>query len=201
MFDWIVSVLESAELWGVAFLMLIENLIPPIPSEVIMPIAGFVASRGDNSLIAVVAAGTFGSLLGTTAWYFMGRQIGQQRLESFARRHGRWLTMTPDDIEKATAWFVRYGPWALVLGRLVPGVRTFISVPAGVAGLSLPKFLFYSTIGTALWTALLAIAGYWLGQDYMRVSQFVEPASNIIMAGAALIYLYRLLTFRPTRMS
>ncbi len=196
MFDWIINALEKAGAAGVMLLMLLENLLPPIPSEVIMPLAGFVASRGEESLTLVIIAGSIGSLLGTTAWYVLGRKLGHVRLIAFASRHGRWITMTPKDIVAATAWFERYGTWALVLGRLVPGVRTFISVPAGIARMPLSTFLLYSALGTVLWTATLAVAGYWLGQDYKAVAGFIEPISNVVIIVVAAIYLYRVATFK-----
>lgn len=199
MFEWIVGAIEKGGSFGVFLLMLAENVFPPIPSELVMPLAGYVASRGDIGVVAVVIAGTLGSLAGTTAWYVAGRVLGPVYLRRFAAKHGRWLTMTPGDIDRAAAWFDRYGTWAVLVGRLVPGVRTLISLPAGVAGMPIGKFLAYSAAGTALWTAFLAVAGYVLGQNYTRIGSFVEPVSNAVLILAVGVYVYRVSTFGRKR--
>ncbi|ABE39370.1 DedA family protein [Rhodopseudomonas palustris BisB5] len=199
MFDWIVSGIEKAGAIGVFLLMLAENIFPPIPSEVVMPLAGYVASRGDLDIYAVVFAGTLGSLIGTTVWYYAGRTLGSERLRIFAIRHGRWLTMTPEEIDRAAVWFDRYGTWAVLLGRLIPGVRTLISLPAGITGMPILRFISYSAVGTALWTAALAVAGYGMGQNYARIGRFVEPVSNWLLILAAAVYAYRVVTFGHKR--
>jgi membrane protein DedA with SNARE-associated domain len=196
MFDWITGFVERSGYFGIALLMLAENVFPPIPSELIMPLAGFAAARGDLNLALAVLAGAIGSLLGATLWYYVGRWVGCERLKRFAARHGRWLTLAPEEIDHAQDWFRRHGGKAVLLGRLIPAVRTLISVPAGVAGMPLPAFLAYSALGTALWTALLAAAGYLLEGQYERVSAWVNPASNLVFGAIALWYLYRVATWR-----
>src|SRR3546814_4878679 len=111
--------------------MLAENVFPPIPSEVILPLAGYTAAQGRGSLWVVAIAGTLGSAAGAVLWYYVGRWIGIERLKRFASRHGRWLTLTPGEVNHVDRWFDRYGRWAVLFGRMVPGVRTLISVPAG----------------------------------------------------------------------
>jgi len=203
-FDWITRMVEATGHVGVFLLMLAENVFPPIPSELVMPLAGFVAARGDLSLVGVVLAGTAGSLLGTTLWYWLGRRLGAAGLKRFATRHGRWLTLTPDEIDQACGWFNRHCGAAVLFGRLAPTVRTLISVPAGFVGMPLPRFLAYSAIGSAGWTAALAGAGYLLEDGYTAVSAYVNPVSNAVFGGIALWYVYRVATFRrrtarPTR--
>lgn len=197
MFNWIVDILARAGYVGVALLMLAENLFPPIPSELIMPLAGFVAARGDLSLAGVIAAGTIGSVLGALPWYWLGRRYGPDRLRALAGRHGRWLTVSPNDVDRARAWFDRRGRIGVLVGRLVPAVRTLISVPAGLAAMPLVPFLIYSTVGTLLWTSLLAAAGYWLQDRYEDVSAYLDPVSKGVVGLIVLIYLYRLVTWRP----
>src|SRR3546814_11839003 len=124
-----------------------------------MPLAGFAAARGDLNIILVVASGAAGSLLGAVFWYAVGCWLGSERLKRWAGRHGRWLTLAPDDIDKACAWFDRHSAKAVFFGRLVPAVRTLISVPAGIAGLGRRRFLLYSTLGPVLWTGVLAATG------------------------------------------
>lgn len=196
MFDWIVGLLKETGYFGIAFLMFAENVFPPIPSELIMPFAGFTAASHEINLYVAILAGSVGSLLGAILWYYIGVFIGADRLKRFAMRHGRWLTLTPGDIDEACKWFNRHCGKAVFFGRLVPAVRTFISVPAGIAGMPLGKFLVYTTAGTVLWTALLAVAGYLLESQYEKVSEWLNPVSNLVIGILVLVYLYRVATFR-----
>lgn len=200
MFDWITRIVETIGAFGVAALMFIENLFPPIPSELIMPLAGFSASQSQGApwlvLIAMIAAGSLGSLAGAVLWYWIGQRIGVERLKSFSRNYGRWLTLTPGDIDKADVWFDRYGPMAVFAGRLIPTVRTFISVPAGMSGMAPGKFLIYSAAGTVIWTALLGMAGWFLGSRYDQVSTWLNPVSSAVLVLILGWYLYRVATFR-----
>jgi membrane protein DedA with SNARE-associated domain len=196
MFDWITGFVVRSGYVGVFLLMLAENVVPPIPSELIMPLAGFTAARGQLSLIPVILAGTAGSLLGAVLWYIVGKRLGLERLKHLAARHGRWLTLSPDDVDRADDWFRRHGARAVFFGRLIPTVRTLISVPAGIAGMPLRSFLAWSTLGTGLWTALLAGAGYLLQSQYQRVSDYLNPVSTVIVVLIIGWYLYRVVTFR-----
>ncbi len=197
MFEWIADVLTRSGYLGVALLMLAENLFPPIPSELIMPLAGFVAARGELSLPGVVAAGTLGSILGALPWYWAGRAFGPARLKRLATRHGRWLTVSPGNIDRARAWFERHGRIGVLLARLVPAVRTLISLPAGLAHMPIWPFLAYSALGTFAWTGLLATAGYLLEHRYGQVASYLDPVSKVVLGLAVLAYLYRLATFNP----
>jgi membrane protein DedA with SNARE-associated domain len=198
MFDWIVGWVEQGGYLAIALLMLLENLFPPIPSELIMPLAGFSAAGGKFSLIGVVVAGTTGSVAGALFWFWVGRAIGPDRLKEFARRHGRLLTLHPDGIDRARRFFDRHQAAALFFGRLIPTVRTLISVPAGVDRLPITSFLIWTVLGTALWTAFLAGAGYLLQGQYHRVAEWVNPVSNVIFGALVLWYAYRVIRFRPT---
>jgi len=195
-FDWITRTVEATGHAGIFLLMLVETVFPPIPSELVMPLAGFVAARGGLTLVGVVLAGTAGSLLGTTLWYWLGSRLGADGLKRFAGRHGRWLTLTPDEIDQACGWFKRHCGAAVLFGRMAPTVRTLISVPAGIVGMPMPRFLLYSAIGSAVWTAALAGAGYLLEDGYTAVSGYVNPVSNAVFGAIALWYLYRVVTFR-----
>ncbi|KAA2234954.1 DedA family protein [Salinarimonas soli] len=197
MFEWITGLVESSGYIGIALLMLLENVFPPIPSELIMPLAGFTAARGQLGLVGVIVAGGIGSLAGGLLWYGIGRWLGLERLKRLAARHGRWLTLSPSDLDDAQAFFTRHGGKAVLFGRLVPGVRTLISVPAGIVAMPLPAFLLWSGLGTFVWTALLAGAGYLLQSQYETVSAWLGPVSNVIVGAIVLYYLYRVVTFRP----
>jgi len=190
------ELVESGGYLAIAALMFAENVFPPIPSELIMPLAGFAAARGDLNLFLAIAAGAAGSLAGAFFWYGVGHWLGSERLKHWAQRHGRWLTLTPRDVDTSCRWFNRHSGKAVFIGRLVPAVRTLISVPAGIAGMSLGRFTLYSTLGTLLWTAFLATLGYLLGDQYRQVSHWVNPVSNVVIAVLVLGYLYRVATFR-----
>ncbi|MCB8836532.1 DedA family protein [Aurantimonas sp. VKM B-3413] len=189
------TMMETLGAFGIALLMFLENIFPPIPSELIMPLAGYQAASGQMSLWLVILSGTIGSLLGVVPWYYAGSILGRRRLERLAERHGRWLTLSPEDVGRADDWFRRHGALAVLFGRLVPTVRTLISVPAGVAHMPLATFLVYSAIGSAVWTSFLAGVGYLLGQQYDLVADYVGPVSNAVFIIIAIIYVYRVATF------
>lgn len=191
MFDWITALIDQLGLPGVALMMFLENVFPPIPSELIMPLAGFNAAQGRMGLVGVILAGTLGSLAGAVLWYLLGRAVGTARLRRLAARHGRWLTVTPGELDRADAWFDRHGGVAVFLGRLVPTVRTLISIPAGLSGMPLGRFLAWSGLGTLIWTTLLALAGYLLEDTYHRVEGWVNPVSTVVVLGIVGLYLWR----------
>ena len=193
MFDWLTDVIADGGYLGITLLMLAENLFPPIPSELIMPLAGFVAAKGELHLGLVVLAGVLGSMLGALPWYYARRLVGEVRMRTFADRHGRWLTLDEKEIGNAINWFEKHGRIAVLLARLVPTVRTLISLPAGIARMPLVPFLIYSAIGTALWTGLLAASGFWLQENYTLVADSIDHISKVIIGLIVLIYVWRLL--------
>ncbi|HEV7253051.1 MAG TPA: DedA family protein [Mesorhizobium sp.] len=197
MFDWLTGIVETTGYVGIALLMLAENVFPPIPSELIMPLAGFTAAQGELNIVLVLLSGTLGSMAGAVLWYWIGLRFGLPRLKRLAARHGRWLTLSPEDVDKASDWFERYGALAVLIGRLAPVVRTLISVPAGMAKMPLPKFLIFSTIGTIVWNAILLGAGFMLRENYELVADYVDPLSTSVIVGVVGLYLYRVVTWRP----
>ncbi|MDF3856219.1 DedA family protein [Paracoccus sp. P2] len=197
MFDWVVSTIESWGYLGVLMLMVAENVFPPIPSEVIMPLAGFLAGSGRMSLTLTILVGTIGSVLGTLMWYYIGLWFGEERLKRFAARHGRLLTLSPADIDAAHDWFQRHGAMAVFFGRMIPAIRTLISVPAGLARMPMWKFLLYTVIGSALWTGVLTFAGLMLHENYALVADWVDPLSKLVVVAVVAIYLYRVVTWKP----
>jgi len=201
MLDWITNTIANLGHLGIALLMFAENLFPPIPSELIMPLAGFTASSGQLSLPLVILAGLLGTLVGALPWYYGGRYFGTEKLQRWAATYGRYLGIRPADIEKADRWFDTHGHWVVLFGRLIPGVRTLISAPAGSCGMPLGPFLFYSAIGSTLWCALLAGAGYVLGENYRQVETWIAPLSKIalgllVVGGIAFILYQRRLRKR-----
>jgi membrane protein DedA with SNARE-associated domain len=182
------GIVTSAGYFGILLLMFIENVFPPIPSEIIMPLAGYMATHGELSLLGIILAGTIGSVLGALPLYYVGRTIGGERLKKFADKRGRWLTVSREDIEQAERWFDRYGNAAILFCRLIPGVRSLISIPAGIAGMKMVPFIFYTAVGTAVWTALLAYSGYFLGSNFAKISDYLDPVSWIVLGIIVVIY-------------
>ena len=145
-----------------------------------MPLAGFTASKGDMQLAPAIAAGTIGTILGALPWYYAGKLLSEERLRNLADKYGKWITVSGVDIDKANRWFNRHGIKAVFLCRLVPGVRTLISLPAGINNMPLIPFLLYSTGGTILWVSFLTFAGYALGENYALVDDYLAPVSKIV---------------------
>ena len=196
MFDWITDTIGGMGYPGIVLLMFLENVFPPIPSELVMPAAGFAAARGELSFTGVLFAGTFGSLLGALPWYYAGRFLGNDRLQRLVSRQGRWLAISSSEIAATLRWFERHGGKIVFAGRLVPTVRTLISVPAGVASMQLPAFLICSAAGTLLWTGTLAWAGFMLGDQYEKIGSYLGPVSTIVVMLIVLTYIYRVMTFK-----
>lgn len=196
MTDWITRLIEQMGYLGIALLMFLENLFPPLPSEVIMPMAGFTAAGGELSIMGVLAAGTAGTLAGALFWYGVAKRLGEERLKSWADRHGRWITLSRDDLDRIDRWFDKHNRWAVPLGHLVPGIRTLISIPAGIFGMGLARFVALTLLGAGVWTSALGLAGYALGSRYDQVERYIGPASTAIMAAILLWYVYRVVTFR-----
>jgi membrane protein DedA with SNARE-associated domain len=199
MASWVMQMMSATGYVGLVLLMVLENVFPPIPSEVIMPLAGFMATQDRLSLLGVIVAGTLGSALGALPLYYVGRKIGEERLKGFADRHGRWLTLSREDLDSAKQWFDRHGGLAVFLCRLVPGVRSLISIPAGIEGMPLAPFLLYTTIGAGLWTALLTLAGYGLGANFRQVETYLDPASYVVLALIVALYVWRVVTHKGER--
>jgi membrane protein DedA with SNARE-associated domain len=191
MFNWITGIIAQLGYVGVALLTFLENVFPPIPSEVVIPLAGFVAARGDLQLGVVIAAGTVGSLAGASVWYELGRRIGEDGVRAWVDRHGKWLTLSATDVDSAQRWFKRHGNGAVLVGRLMPGVRTFVSLPAGFSGMPLGRFLLYSAIGTAAWTAALAYAGVVLQANFTRVGDYLNVVTNVLLAVVGIMLVRR----------
>jgi membrane protein DedA with SNARE-associated domain len=199
MFEFITNFLETSGYIGVFLLMALENIFPPIPSELIMPFAGFVAARGELNVVGVLVAGTAGSIAGALPWYWGARKYGKERLKAFADRHARWMTVGSEDIDKAIAAFDRHGRSVVLFGRLIPAIRTLISVPAGLACMSWGQFLLYSTGGSLAWTGILTGAGYLLESNYEQVGKYIDPISKGIFGILLAWYVYRVITHRPAK--
>lgn len=188
--------IEQSGYLGVGFLMFLETIFPPIPSELIMPLAGVAAAQAKLSLPLAIAAGTAGAMLGNIVWYLAARALGHDRLRPIIRRHGKWLTLSWTDVERAHRWFDRHGIAFVLLGRLVPTIRSLVSIPAGLLDMRFRNFFIASTVGTALWTTLLAGAGFKLRENFADIDQVISPIANAVLVALVAIYLWRLLTHK-----
>lgn len=194
---WIVRLIEQSGYLGVGFLMFLETVFPPIPSELIMPIAGVKAATGDLDLFLVILSGTAGAMLGNTFWYLAARALGLQRLKPLIDRHGRWLTVNWREVERAQHWFEKHGVAFVLIGRLIPTVRSLVSIPAGLLKMRFRDFIIASTVGTFAWTAVLAGAGYRLETDFQQVDHWVAPLSDAVLVVIVIGYIWRLITHKP----
>jgi membrane protein DedA with SNARE-associated domain len=188
----LLSAVEANPLVGygaIVLVMLLENVVPPIPSEVVMPLAGFLIQQGKLQLLPTVFAGLLGTVLGAWFWYGIGRMINEQRLEHWLRRHGRWLGLRPEDLARSRRWFNRHGVAVVFWGRVIPGIRTFVSLPAGIEMMPQPLFLAWTTAGSLLWILLLTLAGQALGSGYAGVAESLKPFSQVlkVVLGLALL--------------
>ena len=177
---WVTNAVTAFGYWGIAFMMFLENLIPPIPSELVMPLAGYAASQGELNLWSAIAFGSAGSLLGALLWYYVGLYLGLNRLKALLDKYGRWVGLSSSDLDNAQRWFVKRGTWTVGICRMIPGIRTYVSIPAGVTQMPLVPFLLYSAVGTVLWTAFLTVAGYFLGNEYERIGGWLAPVAKVV---------------------
>jgi membrane protein DedA with SNARE-associated domain len=196
MIEWVTDLVAAGGWLGVLGLMFLENLFPPIPSEVIMPLAGFAAARGQMSFTLAVIAGIVGTLLGNAFWYELSRAIGSARIRPLFARYGRWFAVDDKDFDKAETTLRRYGPIALFFGRLLPGIRTLISIPAGLA--QIPRLVFYvwTALGSAVWILFLTSAGYWMEDHYDKVEGWLGPLSYVVVAGILGTYAWHIWSTR-----
>ena len=185
--EWILQVMSDLGYVGIILLMFLENVFPPIPSELIMPAAGFAAARGELSLTGVILAGSLGSVLGAIVLYAVGRMMNEQRLIALTDRYGKWLLVSSDDIRKADDWFDRHGKKIVFFGRLIPAIRSLLSIPAGMSEMPFGQFLLYTSLGTTLWSGLLAYAGYQLGNNYEAIELWIAPISKVVLVVCVLL--------------
>ena len=190
--DWIVRLIEQSGYLGIGFLMFLETLFPPIPSEVIMPVAGVAVGKGKLDLIGVIAAGTAGAMLGNIIWYLAARALGHDRLEPFIKRYGKWITISWRDVERAHKWFDRNGIVFVLTGRILPTVRSLVSIPAGLLDMRFRNFVIASTVGTAIWTTFLTLVGVKLQEEFHSIERILGPLSSAILIVIFLAYFYRL---------
>lgn len=185
--EWVLAIMAKFGYFGIVFAMFAENVFPPIPSEVIMPAAGFAVAKGDLSLVLVILAGTLGCVLGALPLYYLGSLFDEERLVAFTKKYGKYLFVKPDDILASSRWFDKYGKKAIFFGRMVPGIRSLISVPAGMNKMSILPFIVLTALGSSIWITVLTIAGYHFGNNYEVIETVLAPYSKIFLVLALLI--------------
>ena len=158
----------------ICFAMFLENLIPPIPSEIIMPLGGFFVYQGDLNFYVLVVFGLLGTVLGALPWYYLGRFLNEKKLANFVESKGKFLGINSKDFNKSKLWFDKYGVSLVFWGRLIPGIRTLISVPAGIELMPLKKFLVWTTLGSLIWVILLSLSGYVFGENYRIIETYLD---------------------------
>ncbi|AIQ37072.1 alkaline phosphatase [Paenibacillus sp. FSL R5-0345] len=192
---WITEFMEQFGYFGIFLMLAFENIFPPIPSEVILPFGGFMTTTTNLTIPGVIIAATLGSLLGAVILYYIGRLLDVNRLEKIVERWGGLLRISKKDIHKADAWFDKYGYWTVLFCRMVPLVRSLISIPAGMSGMKFGVFMIFTTIGTLGWNLLLVLIGAALGENWEDIAMYMDMYSNVVyvlIAGglAVLGYLY-----------
>lgn len=190
--EWVLAVMEKLGYLGIAFLMFLDNIFPPIPSEIIMPSAGYTASKGDLSLIGVIIAGSAGSLIAAMILYWIGLKIPEQRLFIFIEHYGKFLRIKVTDLEKALNWFNQHGHKIVFFGRMIPAVRSLISIPAGMSKMPFGKFMTYSGLGTIIWTTFLAFLGYHFSENQALMTLIMQRVGYIILVFVILYIIWKI---------
>ncbi|SFG14612.1 membrane protein DedA, SNARE-associated domain [Halobacillus alkaliphilus] len=183
MADWITEFMSHYGYAGIFIMMAVENIFPPIPSEVILPFSGFMTQAANLSIAGVIVVSTTGSLAGAVVLYGIGSLMDVEKLESFVERHGHRLRIKKEDVRRVESWFQRYGIWAVLLGRMVPLVRSLISLPAGMANMKLSLFLLFTILGTLAWNTILILVGALMGESWNEISRLLEVYSTITYIG------------------
>ena len=170
------SVKENVNLayFVICFAMFLENIIPPIPSEIIMPLGGYFVYQGNLNFYILVIFGLIGTVLGALPWYYLGRFLNEKKLASFVDSKGKFIGISSRDLNKSKLWFDKYGVSLVFWGRLIPGIRTLISVPAGIELMPLKKFLVWTSLGSLIWVVLLTLLGYVLGENYKIIESYID---------------------------
>jgi len=177
----------------ISLAMFLENIIPPIPSEIIMPLGGFFVYQQKLNFYILVFCGLIGTILGSLPWYYLGRLVNEKKLSDFLDKKGKYLGISSNDLSKSKRWFEKYGVSLVFWGRLIPGIRTLISVPAGIELMPLKKFLIWTTFGSFIWVAILTYAGYLFGENYPIIETYLDQVKYIVKPILILIISYFLI--------
>ncbi len=197
MVEWIIEAIARGGYLGIVLLMAVENIFPPIPSEVIMGLGGINVAQGRMRFVPLLIAGTLGSVAGNYVWYLAGVKLGLARLRPLVDRWGRWLTIEWEDIETADRFFKKRGHLVVFFLRFSPFLRTVISLPAGLSGMRPLKFMAYTMAGAAVWNTVLIGAGFYLGQNYAALERYTTPIAIGFVVLSVIVYVWRLIRWKP----
>lgn len=197
--NWLIDIMNDYGYVGILLLIALENIFPPIPSEVILTFGGFMTTTTDMSIIGVVIASTIGSVIGAILLYWLGLQLDVERLEMIVNKWGHILRVTKHDIHKADAWFDKYGPWTVFFCRFVPLIRSLISIPAGMSNMNFWLFLVLTTIGTSIWNIVLVNLGASVGDSWELIVEKMDIYSNVVYALLAILAVVVVVLFLKRR--
>ncbi|MBC3943473.1 DedA family protein [Sphingomonas albertensis] len=197
MTEFILDLIAWGGYFGIFLLMALENIVPPVPSEVIMGLGGMAVARGNMSVVPLIAWGTAGSVVGNYFWYYIGRNIGYERFRPFIERNGRWLTMEWSDVEKIHRFFMKRGGWVIFVFRFMPTFRTVISLPAGMTRMPIWQFVIWTAAGSAIWNTVLTYAGILLGSHFEELDRYVGPVAVATFVVIIIGYVWRVVTWKP----
>ena len=178
---WVEQIISSMGYVGLYLVMFLENVFPPIPSEVVLPLAGSLTLTGRFSVFWITIIGMLGSLTGAFLFYGLGKWLGEPRVRTIIEKYGRYVLLSTNDLDRSLEWFDKYDDWVIFFSRMVPIVRSLISIPAGIASMNITKFSFFTILGTALWSFLLALGGRLLGEQWPLIAEFINTYQNIVL--------------------
>ncbi len=195
--SWVIQFIQGGGYLGIALLMAVENIFPPIPSELIMGVGGFAVANGSMRFVPLLIAGTIGSTLGNYVLFLVADRLGYERLQPFVDRWGRWLTMEWEDVETGTRFFRKHGGAVVFALRFMPMFRSVVSIPAGLAHMKHWQFLAYTAAGAAIWNAFLIALGRWAGRAFGEAEQWLGWATIAVAGLTVVYYVYRVITWKP----
>ena len=178
---WVENIISTMGYPGLYLVMFLENVFPPIPSEVVLPLAGSLTLTGKFSIPMITIIGMLGSLTGAFLFYGLGKWLGEPRVRQLMTKFGKYALLSTDDLDRSLEWFDKYDDWVIFFSRMVPIVRSLISIPAGIASMSFAKFSFYTVLGTALWSFVLSFGGRLLGEQWPLIADFINTYQNVVL--------------------
>jgi len=186
---WVEQIISSMGYVGLYLVMFLENVFPPIPSEVVLPLAGSLTLTGRFSIFWITVIGMLGSLTGAFLFYGLGKWLGEPRVRVLMEKFGRYALLSTNDLDRSLEWFDKYDDWVIFFSRMVPIVRSLISIPAGIASMDITKFSFFTILGTALWSFLLALGGKLLGEQWPLIAEYINTYQNVVLGvtGSAVV--------------
>jgi len=195
MTEWVTGIVNELGYMGIFLLLVLARVLPPVPAETVIPLAGMGAATGSFNLLGVAIAGGLGSAVGELFWYLPSRLMGRERFIGFLRRHGRWITVKPEQVEEASDWFARRGGIAVLLCQPLPALRTLISIPAGACGLPLPQFFFFAALGSCVQVGTLAATGYLVRSGFPALADWIVPGALGVVVVVLTVYVVRVVRY------